>query len=456
MKRPLDPVLCLNVALVLALSEIVLLTAARIVTFSWYGYFADFRVLPLLQGIGLGLVAVSLVVLSLHLVDRYPLTMLAGWFLVGSAGQIILHNFYGYTLADVVRSQYGNAFYAAGLNLHTRDLLAGFNAIAGSVPRHVRTNMPGKVLLYQGLELLTADPDKLALLIIAISNLGGVLLYFIVSAIYESQAVALSSFMLYLFIPAKIYFMPLLNTVSVVPMLACLLLFLHSLNSRRRLLALLMGACLYATLLFDPLPIFLAPFFVALAAQAWMSGKASIGNLFWAGALAVAGFIAVYVTMYFACQFDLMRRLIAVWVINSEFLRDQSRPYFPWVWLNLIGFSLSAGALVCLLCLVYAAIGAIRFVGALHSRRLARQAMRSVLEPGPLMLATMLVTLAGIDLAGGNRGEAERLWIFLMVFLQVVAAGFCCQKAGKWTVGIVLAGSIIQIAVTLSTVAFIV
>lgn len=456
MKRPLDPVLCLNVALVLALSEIVLLTATRIVTFSWYGYFADFRFLPLLQGIGLGLVAVSLVILSLHLVDRYPLTMLAVWFLAGSAGQVILHNLYSYTLGDVVRSQYGNTFYAASLNLHARDLLAGFNAIAASLPTHVRANMPGKVLLYQGLELLTGDPNKLALLVIAISNLGGVLLYFIVSAIYESEAVALSSFMLYLFIPARIYFMPLLNTVSVVPMLACLLLFLHSLNSHRILLALLMGACLYAALFFDPLPIFLAPFFVALAAQAWMSGKANIGNLFWVGVLAVVGFLAVYVTMYFACQFDLVRRLITVWVDNSEFNREQGRPYFPWVWLNLIGFSLSAGALVCLLCLVYAAIGAIRFVGALHSRRLARQALRSVFRPGPLMLATMLVTLAGIDLAGGNRGEAERLWIFLMVFLQVVAAGFCCQKAGKWTVGIVLAGSIIQIAVTISTVAFIV
>jgi len=75
MKRPLDPVSCLNVALVLAMSEIVLLTATRTVTFSWYGYFADFRVLPLLQGIGLDLVAVSLVILRLHLVDRYPLIM---------------------------------------------------------------------------------------------------------------------------------------------------------------------------------------------------------------------------------------------------------------------------------------------------------------------------------------------------------------------------------------------
>jgi len=455
-KRPLDPVLCLNVALVLALSEIVLLTATKIVTFSWYGYFADFRVLPLWQGIDLALVAVALVILSLHLVDRYPLAMLAVWLLAGSAGQIMLHNIYGYTLSDVVNSQYGNTFYAASLNLHARDLLAGFSSIAGSLPTHVKANMPGKVLLYQGLELLTADPYRLALLIIAISNLGGVLLYFIVSAIYESRAVALSSFILYLFIPARIYFMPLLNTVSVLPILACLLLFLHSLNPRRRLLALLMGACLYAALFFDPLPIFLAPFFVALAAQAWMSGKASIGNLFWIGALAVAGFLAVYMTMYFACRFDMVPRLITVWVENREFNRQQGRPYFPWVWLNLVGFSLSAGALVCLLCLLYAALGTIRFVGALRSRRLARQAMRSLFEPGPLMLATMLVTLAGIDLAGGNRGEAERLWIFLMVFLQVVAAGFCCQKAGKWTVGIVLAGSIIQTAVTISTVAFIV
>ncbi len=454
MKRPLDPVLCLNAALVLALSEIVLLTATRIVGFGWYGYFAGFRVPPLLLGLGLSLVVAPLVVLSLHLVDRYQLTMLGVWFLVGLAGQIILHYFYAYTLADVVRSQYGNAFYAAGLNLHARDLLAGFNAIAASLPLHVRTNMPGKVLLYQALELLTADPDKLALLIIAISSLGGVLLYFIVSAIYESRAVALSSFMLYLFIPAKIYFMPLLNTVSVLPMLACLLLFLHSLNPHRRLLALLMGACLYAALFFDPVPIFLAPFFVALAAQAWISGKASIGSLFWIGALAVVGFLAVYVTMYFACHFDLINRLTTVLVLNREVIGAQRRSYYLWLWLNLSGVFLSAGTLVCLLCLVYAGIVAIRSVGALRSLPAARHAMRSLFEPGPLMLVTVLVTLTGLDLFGGN-GEVERVWIFFMVFLQVVAADFCCRKASEWTVAIVLAGSIIQTAVTVSMVAFI-
>jgi hypothetical protein len=41
-----------------------------------------------------------------------------------------------------------------------------------------------------------------------------------------------------------------------------------------------------------------------------------------------------------------------------------------------------------------------------------------------------------------------------MSFVQVVAADVCWRKAGLWTLDIVLAGSIIEAAVTISMVAF--
>jgi hypothetical protein len=399
---------------------------------------------------------VSLFPLSFRFAERYPLALLASWFVLGSAGQIILHNLSGYTLGDVIGGPYSNTFYLASLNYHAGDLLTGYKELASSLPTHVRANMPGKILFYQALDLLSTDPDKLALLILAISNLGGVLLYFIVSAIYGSRAVALSAFVLYLFIPGKIFFMPLLNIVSVIPVLGIMFLMWRSLDSRGMLAAALAGGCLYAALFFDPLPLFLAPFLAALVARFWWRRKVSIGDLLLLGTLAAVAFFIIYAIMHLTFRFDLLGRLVTAWIDNSEWNRSQGRPYSLWFWFDLIGFLFSAGALSSFLFVVYAAISATKFIRALGARGRLLQAFHSLFEPGPLMLAALTVTLAAIELAGGNRGEVERLWIFLMVFVQVVVAGFCCEKAGPWTVGTVVAGSIIQTAVTISMVAFVV
>jgi len=62
--------------------------------------------------------------------------------------------------------------------------------------------------------------------------------------------------------------------------------------------------------------------------------------------------------------------------------------------------------------------------------------------------------LAILDLSGSIRGEIVRLWIFLAVFVQVAAAGLCA-KTDRWTMDILLAGSVIQTAVTISMVGFV-
>ena len=38
------------------------------------------------------------------------------------------------------------------------DLLSRYNELAPSLPLHAKANMPGKVLLYHGLELITHNP----------------------------------------------------------------------------------------------------------------------------------------------------------------------------------------------------------------------------------------------------------------------------------------------------------
>jgi len=457
------PVAALNAALVLCIGELLLLVGTKNLVFGsttggWeFNYFADFQLRPLLTGIALSVALVPLVHLSLRLVQRYQFAVLALWMILGTAGQLILRSLYGYSLADIVGSEEANAYYGVSLKFRAYDLLSRYNELASSLPLHAKANMPGKILLYHGLELITHNPQTLAILVIVISNLGGVLLYFIVSTLYNNRAVALSALILYLFIPARVYFMPLLNVVTPVPVLACLLLLSAFLASRRKLLALLIGAGLYAVVLFDPLPLSLGLFFVALAARSWWLGEVSASDLLWLVGLTAGSLVAIYLAFRFGLHFDAIERFLSVTAVLREFFGTQGRPYWLWVRANLVEFSLGAGVLPSVLCLLYLVTCAAGAIRGMRRRAEARPGLlSSLLSPGPLMLVTLLVTLVALDLLGLNRGEVLRLWIFLMIFVEVVAAYFCSEKAGRWTLDIVLAGSIIQTAVTISMVGFII
>lgn len=454
------PVAALDAALVLCIGELLLLVGTKNLTFGsstggWeFNYIGDFQLRPLLTGVALSVALVPLVHLSLRLVERYQFAVLALSMVLGLAGQLVLRSLYGYSLADIVGSEPANAYYGVSLKFRAYDLLSRYNDLGPSLPLHAKANMPGKVLLYHGLELITHNPRSLAILIIVISNLGGVLLYFIVSTLYGNRAVALSALMLYLFIPARVYFMPLLNVVTPVPVLGCLLLLSAFLASGRRSLALLVGAGLYAVLFFDPLPLSLGLFFVALAARSWWSGEVSVSDLLWLVGLTEGSLVVIYLVFRFGLHFDAIRRFMSVTAVLRDFFGTQGRPYWLWVRANLVEFSLGAGVLPSVLCLLYLVTCVVGAIGRMPTR--AEEFFSSLLSPGPLMLVTLLATLGALDLLGLNRGEVLRLWIFLMTFVQVVAAHFCCEKAGRWTLDIVLAGSIIQTAVTISMVGFII
>jgi hypothetical protein len=453
---PLTPQAGLRAALVLTTVEIVFAVGTKRVTFGshlggWtYAYLGDFHLSSVLVAAGMSLAMVPLVHLNLRFIDRYQIPVLGLWIAVGTTGQLFLHSFYIYSVDDVVRR---DSYYSLSFKYSTRDFLSRYNELAPTMPLHAKANMPGKVLMFKLLELVTTDPRIMGILIVAISSLGGVLLYLLVAEVYASRAVALLSLVLYLFIPAKVYFQPLLNIISPLPVLACLLLLAGFLKSHRRLLPLALGAGLYLALCFDPLALFLGPFFVALVARSWQCANTRGAHLLWLGAMAAAGFLLVHLTLWAGLHFDALQRLAAVKADAAQFNRAQNRPYAVWLWANLAEFFLNAGALASLLCFVYLAIGMIQVLGAVRRCRPIR--LSGLLQPGPLMLATLLVNVAALDLTGFNRGEVVRLWIFLMIFVQVVAADVCWRKAGLWTLDIVLAGSIIQIAVTISMVAFI-
>jgi len=392
--------------------------------------------------------------LSLNLIDRCQLRVIAFWFVVGLAGQLLLHSLYPHSLEAIVRSDWANSYYNASLRYKASDFLIHFPAIKQSLPIHAQSNMPGKILLYYGLRLITNNPRALAILIIAISNLGGILLYFVVSNIYASRRIALSSLLLYLFIPGKTYFLPLLNIVSPIPILACLLLLVRFLESRSKFLAVLLGIGFYVVLLLDPLTFCLGLFFVALIARSWWSEDVRITELLWLATMIAVGFLVINCAMWFGIGFNLVNRFREVTGDAHAF--SQGRPYLISLWANLWEFSLSAGALPSLLCLIYLTTGLIAVSRSISAGYPINRAIFSpLLSPGPLMFVTLLVTLASFDLTGLIRGEVVRLWIFIAVFVQVIAADVCLENGRRWTLDIVLAGSIIQTAVAISMVGFI-
>jgi hypothetical protein len=450
----------LNLVLLISIAAVVLLTAVEFLTFGsnaggWiYDYVAAFRFGPLLWAIVISLVMVPLVHLSARLVARHQSVTLALWLVVGTAAQLVLHSFSPFALSGILQSDNANPFYSTSLMYHPYEFLSRYQEIAPSLMFQVKAAMPGEVLLLEWLGRITGQPQRLAILVIVIANLGGLFLYFIVAALYASREIALYALILYLFIPARIYFLPLLDVVAPVPVLACLFILVRFVASRGALPAFVLGMSLYAAILFDPQPFALGLFFVAIFTHAWQSGRVRSADALRLGVLAAAGFLLTYLAMRRGFHFDLVRVFGAVVTEAHRFNQSRGRPYAPWLWANLRDFFLNAGALPSLICVVYALVLADR---RRHPPAPRTGAATQPLSPGaaPLMLVTLLATVAVIDLLGFNRGEVARSWIYLMVFVQVVAAGFCGQTARRSTLDIVLAGSIIQTAVTIAMVAFV-
>jgi hypothetical protein len=61
-----------------------------------------------------------------------------------------------------------------------------------------------------------------------------------------------------------------------------------------------------------------------------------------------------------------------------------------------------------------------------------------------------------LDLLGVNRGETIRLWIFLGVFVQVIAAWWCATRRGYLGFASILAVTVLQTALCVSRVGFVV
>jgi len=362
--------------------------------------------------------------------------------------QLVLRLPYFAPLDVIIRSNVANGYYGQTLEYGFLEYLNNFDVI----PRHhhVGANMTGKVVFYYLMGAMTRSPEMLGLLIIAFSNLGAVLVYLIARELFGDRRSALFALVLYLFLPCKLFFFPLLNTVSPVFILLCFYLELRFLRDPHWRYAALLGASLYACIFFEPLPLAMGIVFAAFLVRGLRTNQVDVMDLWRLAAVAAGVLGALHVVVRVLTGYDLIADLLSIVHNALRFHRGADRPYAIWVWRNLVDFWVNFG--VCQAVVVLG--GVLRDLRRVQVRGDVGRGGR-ILDPATLLSVSCLLVLCALDAVGITRGEVERLWIFLACFLLFPLARACAARPGLATFSTVLACVLLQAGVAISRVQFV-
>lgn len=377
-------------------------------------------------------------------VNRRQWRILGMWLALGLCAQGVLRGLSPYTMEGLFLGDGSNGFYQPTLQYGSVELLRDFDRIRPTLPLHPSTNMPGKVMLMYALGIVSQRPAVLAWLVVVVSNIGALFLYLFVRDWLDDRETALASAILYLFVPSKLLFFPGLNAVTPVFVLACAWLWVRLLESRRVTYGVALGATAYGAVFYEPTPSVMGLLFLFLTAYAWWLGDIDLWTVVKLSLVVALGFLATYGLFLFFFDFDLvgtLRRVAADAVIFNARVR---RHYFPWIAQNLLDLAFGAGLCQTVL------FGMVAMM-AITRRTLA--AGHTDGRMAALCLGTAIALLA-TDLAGINRGEVVRLWIFLACFLQIPAAYICRRLDSRAALILVLATTILQISLSASMLAF--
>ena len=72
-----------------------------------------------------------------------------------------------------------------------------------------------------------------------------------------------------------------------------------------------------------------------------------------------------------------------------------------------------------------------------------------------LVCAGLAITVLALDIAGINRGEVVRLWIFLACLFQIPAAWVCARLNSRAALALVLAMTVLQAALGIKMIGFV-
>jgi methylthioxylose transferase len=383
-------------------------------------------------------VALGLLWLSHRMHARFEWPTVLAWLAAAVPLQLTLRWYAETPLGAIVHSDRANGFYSPTQRWSASEFISRYMDIVGGLHAHARTNMPGKTMLYYLLGSFTEAPVALGVLVMVVANVGALMAYLIVRDWLCDRRAALYALVLYLVVPGMIFFLPILNAVSPVPILLALWLHIRFVQRGHWVYAALLGPALYLTLFFEPLPMVMGLVFVAILAVALRRR-----SLTWLGAgrliaVMLAAFAATHLVMRLTVGYDIFANVAYV-VADAQGFNEGWRPYELWLTRNLSDFAAATG-LATLALVMAAAWGSIR---------------GTVTRPVAALTLSGLTVLVVLDLAGINRGETLRLWIFLAVFLQIAAAWLCARTSRLWPFAVVLAATMLQASAGVSMIGFV-
>ena len=410
-----------------------------------YKYVRPWTLRPVLFALLTSAVAAAL--LRMEANGRRLWAVLLAWLLLASCAQVALQSLAPAPLQELYVSTEANSFYSLTQQQSAGDLLSRFNRVRLNAPHHARSNMPGKTILTYGLELLSANPAILPWLVVILSNAGALLMFVFVRDIFADTRTALYSAVLYLFVPSRLFFFPLMNTVTPVVVLASACLLMKWLHGGRTIMAVLFGLSLYGLVFFEPLPLVMGLLFAALCAFALHRGWLSVERFVLQCCLVVATFIATTELVALTSGFSLLLAFRQIRSHAVAFNAIEARPYPAWILANLGEFLFATGPAQVVL-----------FVAASFADRLGPGSRRRdwLDRPIAVVVVGLLAVLIATDLAGINRGEVTRLWIFLACFFQIPAAYFCARVPRHGPITAVVTLTAIHAAMALAMVRFVV
>jgi methylthioxylose transferase len=410
-----------------------------------YRYLQPFSVRILLTGMSVA-AASCVLLLSNRITGRDTWRTVFVWGVLAVALQAVLRSLTLYTFESIFVSDGANSFFGVTQRYYAYTTLVDFDRVRQYWPLHAQSNMPGKLLVLYALRQISKRPDVLPWLVIVVSNLGGFLMYGFVKELFGDRRVAVYSAILYLFVPAKLFFFPLMNSITPVAVLVCAYLGLRWMSHWSWVYAALLGTASYGLLIYEPLSLAIGALLVALMARAlWQGNIAPLKVL--AQTLTIgAAFLMTHAVMYLWFGFDIIRVFRQLAGDAMKFNVEAQRPYSIWVRENLREFLFGAG--VAQAALVPAALMA----GLWRAHRWKER----LTEPITVVSVGVLTVLLAIDLIGVNRGEVIRLWIFLACFFQIPAAYVCARLESRAALALVLTLTILQGSFGTAMIGFIV
>jgi hypothetical protein len=362
------------------------------------------------------------------------------WFGAALVLQALVRSLTPFTFESIFTSDGANSFYSVTRRYSAATVLRDFADIRQYWPLHAQSNMPGKLLFVYALRQISRHPAALGWLVVLVSNLGGVILYFFVRDLLGDRRIASHASVLYFIVPAKLYFYPLLNTATPTLVVACAYLVLKWLRTANVAYAALIGVVVYVLILYEPICLVVGLFCATLVGWAVWRGEIGLSTAAWQMAVGAVACVATYSAVRWWFGFDLIPALRQVATDAVAFNAAQGRPYSLWIRQNLLDFAFGAG--LCQAGLFIAVVWASltgRLEGAIGVVALA-------------LTAVLLVT----DLIGVNRGEVIRLWIFIACFFQIPAAYVCARIGNRLAIVVVVALTLLQDALGTAMVGFVV